>query len=197
MKGTMRSLVCILSVIALVLIPSFSWSGDDAYLLKKGTKEIGISSGFGASFSSNRVVNMIPLNLRYGAILTDPMGPSFLKGNVELLGEGTYDYVFHHQRKYGIGLSGLLRYNFIAGDCFKPFVQIGIGVYHSNLKMKDFPNDFNFLSQFGVGFNWFITPQVALQADGRVQHYSNAGFYEHNAGLNMQKFDLGIAYFFE
>ena len=196
MKGRIVRLVGFVTVVCLVLIPSFSKADDDGYLLKKGTKEFGIGSGFVASFSSNRTVNMIPLDIRYGVVLTDPIGPSFLKGNLELLGEATGDYVFHNQRKMGVGLSGLIRYNFLAADCFKPFIQAGIGVYHTTLKMEGFPNDFNFLSQGGVGFNLFVTSNVAIQLDYLVQHLSNAGFYEDNSGLNMQKAGLGIAYFF-
>jgi hypothetical protein len=196
MKGRTERWVGILFVVCLVFIPSFSWADDDAYLLKKGTKEIGIGSGFATSFDSNRNIDMVPLDIRYGIVLTDPIGPSFLKGNFEILGEATYDYIVD-QGGYGIGLSALFRYNFLTSDCFKPFLQVGIGVYHTNLSMKDFPNDFNFLSQAGVGFNLFISPKVALQANFGVQHLSNASLYEHNAGLNLYKGGLGLAYFFK
>ncbi|MCX8011828.1 MAG: acyloxyacyl hydrolase [Desulfobacterota bacterium] len=194
MKRIVRQWVGI--VLVLVLTPFFSWAEDGAYLLKKGTKEIGIGSGFAASFESNRVVNMIPLDLCYGIVVTDPLGASFLKGNVEMLGEATGDYVFHNQRKYGVGISGLVRYNLLWSDCFKPFIEAGIGVYHTNLEMEDFPNDFNFLSQGGIGFNWFVLPAIAIQLDYRIQHLSNAGIYDDNTGLNLQKGGLGIAYFF-
>jgi hypothetical protein len=196
MKGRTERWVGILFVVCLVFIPSFSWADDDAYLLKKGTKEFGIGSGYADSFSSNSDIDMVPLNIRYGYVFTNPMGPSILNGNFEILGEATYDYVLDQDR-YGLGLSGLLRYNFLWSDCFKPFFEIGIGVYHTNLSMEGFPNDFNFLSQGGVGFNLFVSSNIALQADFRVQHMSNAGFYENNSGLNMTRGGLGIAYFFK
>ena len=196
MRGRTEGWIGILFVVCLVFIPSFSWAEDDAYLLKKGTKEIGIGSGFATSFNSNRNIDMVPLDIRYGVVLTDPIGPSFLKGNFEILGEATYDYIVD-QGGYGVGLSALFRYNFLTSDCFKPFLQVGIGVYNTNLSMKDFPNDFNFLSQAGVGFNLFISPKVALQVDCGVQHLSNASLYKHNGGLNIQKGGLGIAYFFK
>jgi hypothetical protein len=195
MKGRTERWVGILFVVCLVFIPSFSWAEDDAYLLKKGTKEIEIGSGFAKSFDSNLNIDMVPLDILYGVVLTDPIGPSILKGNFEVLGEATYDYIVE-QRRYGVGLSALFRYNFLISNCFKPFFQLGIGVYNTNLSMKDFPNDFNFLSQGGVGFNLFITPKVALQGKYGVQHLSNASFYKHNGGLDMQKDGLGIAYFF-
>ena len=195
MKERIERWVGILFVVCLVFIPSFSWADDDAYLLKKGTKEFGIGSGYAKSFNSNRNIDMVPLDIRYGIVLTDPIGPSILKGNFEILGEATYDYVLDQDR-YGVGLSALIRYNFLTSDFFKPFFQVGIGAYHTNLSMEDFPNDFNFLSQAGVGFNLFVSSDVALQVDYRVQHLSNAGLYEHNDGLNMYKGGLGIAYFF-
>jgi hypothetical protein len=196
MKGRTEIWVGILFAVCLVFIPSFSWAEDDAYLLKKGTKEFGIGSGYADSFDSNSDIDMIPLDIRYGIVLTNPIGSSILKGNFEILGEATYDYVLDQDR-YGLGLSALVRYNFLWSDCFKPFLEAGIGVYHTNLSMKDFPNDFNFLSQGGIGFNLFISPKVALQADFRVQHLSNASFYDDNAGLNMYRGGLGVAYFFQ
>ena len=197
MKGLMWKLAVGLVVVILVSGPNFSWAQEECCpLLKKGTKEFSIGSGFGASFSSNTNVNFVPLNLRYGAVLTDPIGSSFWKGNFEVLGEATYDYIFHNQRKFGVSLAALFRYNFLMSECFVPFCQIGGGVYHSNVKMDDFPNDFNFLTQAGFGFNLFVRPNLALQADYRVQHLSNAGFYEENAGMNMQRGGVGIAYFF-
>jgi hypothetical protein len=195
MKGRTERWVGILFIVCLVVMPSFSWADDDAYLLKKGTKEIGIGSGFASSFEGNRNIDMVPLNIRYGVVLTDPIGPSILKGNFEILGEARYDYIVE-QGGYGFGLSALFRYNFLISDCFKPFFQLGIGVYNTNLSMKDFPNDFNFLSQTGVGFNVFISPKVALQVDYGVQHLSNASLYKHNGGLSSWKGGLGIAYFF-
>jgi len=195
MKGRTEGWVGILFVVCLVFIPNFSWAEDDAYLLKKGTKEFSIGSGFATSFDSNESIDMVPLDIRYGCVFTDPLGPSFLKGNFEILYEATYDYVLDQDR-YGLGLSALMRYNFLWTDCFKPFFEVGIGVYHTNLSMEDFPNDFNFLSQGGVGFNLFVSSNVALQVDYRVQHLSNASLYKHNAGLNMYKGGLGIAYFF-
>jgi hypothetical protein len=196
MKGRMKRWSGILFVVCLVFVPSFSWADDDAYLLKKGTKEFTIGSGFARSFDSNLSLDMVPLDLRYGVILTDPIGPSILKGNFEVLGEATYDYIVD-QGRYGIGLSALFRYNFLISDCFKPFFQLGIGVYNTNLAMRDFPNDFNFLSQAGVGFNLFISPKVALQLEYGAQHLSNASFYKHNGGLNRQKGEFGIAFFFK
>ena len=195
MKKMMARWVGILVVVGLVVIPGFSWAEDDAGVLNKGTREFGIGSGYANSFSSNSNIEMIPLDIHYGVVLTNPMGPSLLNGNLEILGEVTYDYVDDHG-DFGVGLSGLIRYNFLWSDCFKPFLEAGIGVYHTDINMEGFPNDFNFLSQGGVGFNLFMSPNVALQADFRIQHLSNASFYEHNSGLNMYRGGLGIAYFF-
>lgn len=183
-------------VIFLIVVPSFAWAEDGGCPLKKGTKEFGIGSGFANSYASNGNIEVVPLDIRYGVVLTDPIGPSFLRGNFEILGEATYDYIVD-QRGYGIGLSALFHWNFLTSDYFQPFLEFGVGAYHTNLSMKHFPNDFNFLSQGGVGFNLFISPKIALQGDYRYQHFSNAGIYARNAGLNMLKAGIGIAYFFK
>jgi len=195
-KASVGTIVFILLTIVVLAIPRLSVAGEGTPLVEKGTREISFGSGYGWSFQSNRHVESVPFNLRWGCVFTDPKGSSFWQGNWELLLEGTVNYLFHDQRKYGIGANGLIRYNFLSGKRVIPFLQAGFGVWHSNLKMHGFPNDFNFCSQGGGGLQYFVKKNVAIQGEYRLQHYSNAGLKAHNSGLNLANFWMGCAYFF-
>ena len=197
MKKRMVKFIFSFVGLSLIMMPGFSsWAEENAGFLQKGTRELGLEIGYGWSESSNRFVESIPISFHWGCILTNPIGPYFLKGNLEMLGEGSFSYLFHKQRKYGVGVSGLIRYNFLAGKRLVPYIQGGLGIWHTNFKMHGFPNDFNFSPQGGVGVQYFIKRNMAIQGEYRFRHFSNAGFYEHNSGLNMNNFWIGCAYFF-
>jgi opacity protein-like surface antigen len=185
-----------LSIISFLVIPNLSLAEENMHFLQKGTQEIGLGSGYGWSIDSNQYVASVPLNFHWGCIFTDPKGPSFLKGNWEVIAEGSFSYLFHGQRKYGIGIAGLIRYNFLAGKRLAPYIQGGVGIWHTNLEMHNFPNDFNFSPQGGVGIQYFITRNTAIQGEYRYQHFSNANLYKDNAGLDMNNFWIGYAYYF-
>lgn len=188
--------VMVLLAIGLLVIPHVLLAEEVGDPLTKGTQEIGISSGYGWSIGAERCINAVPLNVRWGCMFTDPQGCSFFRGIWEVLVEGSGSYLYNGPRAYGIGINGLLRYNFLAGKRFIPFFQGGVGVWHSNLDMHNFPSDFNFCSQVGPGVSFFLTTKAALQAEYRLQHYSNASLYKNNSGLNMSNFWVGCAYFF-
>jgi hypothetical protein len=196
MKGRIGEIAFIFLTISFLMTPCFLGAEEGIPLREKGTQEIGFGSGYGWSIESNRHVESVPLNLRWGCVLTEPKGSSFLKGNWELLLEGSVSYLFHNQRKYGLGANGLIRYNFLSGKRLVPFLQAGFGVWHSNLDMHNFPNDFNFCSQGGGGLQYFIKKDMAIQWEYRLQHFSNASLKDNNAGLNLSNFWIGCAYFF-
>lgn len=196
MKNGMKRSVVILWIMSVLIVPMPALADETMNLLEKGSREIGLGTGYGWSIESNRHIESVPLNLRWGCVLTDPKGSSFFKGNWELLVESSVSYLFHNQGKYGIGVAGLIRYNFLAGKCIVPFVQAGVGVWHTNLKMHGFPNDFNFCSQGGAGIQYFINRKMAILGEYRIQHLSNASLYENNAGLNLSNFWIGYAYYY-
>jgi len=196
MKTKIIRTVFIYSVISFLLVPKVSFAEEKMNPLKKGTQELGIGIGYGSSIDSERYVESVPLNIHWGCIFTDPKGSSFFKGNWEVLVEGSISYLFHNQNKYGIGVAGLIRYNFFAGKKLVPYIQAGVGVWHTNLDMHNFPNDFTLSPQGGVGIQYFIKKNMAIRGEYRFQHFSNAGLYKNNTGLHMNNFWVGYAHFF-
>ncbi len=194
--GTKKLLCPVVALLVIHLFVSSAAAQEGEPLLHRGLQEVGISTGFGWSFESDRTVNTVPLALYWGYVFSDPAKDGALRGCWEVLVEGSFNYLFHHQRKYAVGLTGLLRYNVLASQSVVPYLQAGMGVLHSNLKMDDFPPDFNFAPQAGVGFQWFLCPASALGIEYRVQHFSNAGLYKHNTGLNLHNIRISFSRYF-
>jgi hypothetical protein len=196
MRNKARYLFFSLALIVGLAVPVFALAEEAVYSLEKGMKGIEVGTGYGWSIGSGRHVQSIPLNLRWGCIFTDPMGPSYFRGNWEWLVEGSASYLFHDQNKYGLGINGLIRYNLITKSRLAPFIQGGMGVWYTNWIMDRFPNDFNFGSQGGGGLQYFLNKRTSIMGEYRFQHFSNAGFYSHNKGLNLNNCWFGCAFYY-
>lgn len=147
---------------------------------------IGVHTGYGYSFESKREVRFAGVYPWIGYLLTDPVGSGWLRGSLEPIGEATLSYVWKEQRKGCFGANAHLRYNLLPDSgVWRPDVQIGFGVAHTNLDMDDFGTHFNFVSSAACGLRCHITPEIALGVESRVFHLSNAGLDTDNDGLNM------------
>jgi outer membrane protein W len=130
-------------------------------------------------------------------VLTDPVGAGWYQGTLEALVEGSFSYVFKHQRTYSAGVNLLARYNFLThSDVWRPYVQAGFGVVHTNLVMDNFGSNVNFVSSAACGLQYFFTKRNAVSLEWRVFHMSNAGLDHENSGLNVNNFFLGLSYCF-
>jgi opacity protein-like surface antigen len=56
---------------------------------------------------------------------------------------------------------------------------------------------FNFLEQGAAGAHYYLNNNLAITADYRFRHVSNAGIDEPNGGINTSFFLLGATYRFE
>ncbi|MBN2468825.1 MAG: acyloxyacyl hydrolase, partial [Deltaproteobacteria bacterium] len=175
MRSKRGNVIAGLMIVGVLFLPWMSLAEDAGTPLAKGTKEIGFSTGYGFSDGAERYVESLPITVHWGYVFTEPKGSSFFRGNLEFLAEGRFSYLLHDRHQYGVEVAGLIRYNFLAGGCLVPYLQGGVGVLHSNLDMHNFPNDFNFSPQLGVGIQYFINRSMAIRGEYRSIHYSNAG----------------------
>ena len=196
MRNKARYVVVFSALIVSLMNPIFSLAEDAANSLEKGMKAIEIGTGYGWSIGNTHDMEAVPLNLRWGCVFSDPMGPSYFRGVWEALWEGNVSYLSNHQEKYGIGVNFLMRYNLLTKNRFVPFVQGGVGVWYTNWIMDRFPNDFNFGSQAGAGLQYFWNKRTSILGEYRYQHFSNAGLYSHNKGLNLSNFWIGCAFYY-
>ena len=182
--------------ISLLLLPRNAAAQDFSDFLEKGTREYGIATGHGWSFGGSDRVKTIPVNVHWGQVISDRKGSSWYRGCWEVLAEGTFNYLYHNRHQYGIGLTGLLRYNFARESAWVPFVQGGIGLWHSNIDYPNFPNDLNFSPQAGVGLQYFICTCMSFHVEYRIQHFSNASTRSDNPGLDFNNVLAGISWYY-
>jgi len=123
-------------------------------------------------------------------------GPA--RGNFEILGEVFGGPVVTGDHgNYVAGLTFWGRYNFVQpGWKFVPYGQLGIGATATDLDQSIIGQVFQFNLEAAVGTRYFIKPHVALNAEYRYQHLSNANSGTRNVGVNAQGVYLGVSWFF-
>ena len=171
----------------------------------KGRKEFqsvtGVFWSFTPSTSTRATVNSTMSSYRLGVMLNDVSGGGWLRGNFEFLLEGFSGTIYQGP---GNGLGGAtlqLRYNFVQPETrWVPYFQIGAGGVYSDMD-KDRARStvgsaLNFNLQSAVGLRYLVNDKWAVSLEAGIRHISNAGFTDHNAGLNSVGAQLGLSYFF-
>ena len=99
----------------------------------------------------------------------------------------------------GIAVGGgmALRYNFLFGHRFVPFLDANAGIVHLDFDLQHQSDGFNFNVGFGGGFHRFVSRRTALTTSIRWQHFSNLGTHLPNNGINAVQFLIGVSYFWE
>ena len=89
----------------------------------------------------------------------------------------------------------MLRYNFLESGRVVPFIEAGAGLLGTDFDLKGQSDGFNFSVQGGLGLHFFVLPRVAVTAEARLHHISNAGLRQPNNGINDCLFLLGASFF--
>lgn len=167
-----------------------------------GKQEIGLAVGYGFGIRTKDTkgelddVRYIYLAPRWGIGISDPMGgAAWYRGNFELLGEGAV--LFNREPKNGFagGITALVRYNFLPGGKFIPFVEGGAGILDLDFDLEGRSDGFNFSPQAGLGFHYFVSQRTAFTGEWRWHHISNADIEKPNRGINSSLFLIGISVF--
>lgn len=79
---------------------------------------------------------------------------------------------------------------------FQPYIKAGVGMLFMSQHTREMSTRFNFLEQLGAGAHYFLTKKLALTAECRYRHVSNAGIREPNHGMNTWFYLGGITYRF-
>jgi len=168
---------------------------------QSGTWHLGLMGGysiphkiFAPRFAN---VHFAPLLLQIGYTLTDVRGPFPVRGSLEVIFEPTFMITTSPSTTFGEGASFLLRYNFVTGTRWVPFLDLGVGILHWNLRLPTIlETRFNFMLQAGPGLHYFATDHLAITGQVRLHHISNAGIEKPNIGVNSSVYLLGVSYFF-
>ena len=154
------------------------------------------------------VYNYQQNNVRLGWMLVspddkeNPFRDTPFRGNFEALFETTGSYVWESFGTYMVGVTGLIRYNFVQPNWIVvPYIQGGAGIIYTNAR--------NWSNQEAIGGNWEFTPQFAgglkfliddnfsFNLEGAFQHISNANTSARNEGVNAYGGFAGFTYYFD
>ena len=140
--------------------------------------------------------------IRVGLMLDTPhTGGTFLRGNDELMLEGTGGPIFQGPGT-GLGsLSFIYRRNFLApGARLVPYLNLGGGGLYSNAYRNQVQqaigSKFEFDLQASVGLRYRLARHWTLDGEFAYRHISNAHFAERNLGTNAIGGLLGASYSF-
>jgi len=195
-----------------VLICGPVWAGafDGEELLKKGTLEWGVKTGYGLTNGvgpARAGVDFFGFLPRVGYVFTQLQGKPPWKGSLEggveavpvlLAFESTP--AFGSRTIYGGGLTAFLHYDLHTGTRLVPFLEGGAGLLLSTPQSRDpvsqfRASQFNFTLQIGVGLRYVLSQRAALSVEYRFHHLSDAGLTESNPGFNADFLLVGFSLF--
>jgi len=181
--------------------PAAEASSQDQ-LFTGGRFEAALNSGAMFSFSGPSQ-NRSPINYTFtgvqlGYMLWDVRGDGWLRGNVELAGEGFGNAIFEGDGSYISGGTLWVRYNLVPQHShgLVPYAQAGGGFVSTDINHGIVGQPFNFNLGLALGARYFVGHNWALSLEYRYQHISNADLNKHNLGINAHGPILGVSYFF-
>jgi len=162
--------------------------------------EYGFLTGYGVThkyFGATRTqVQTWDAIARFGYFLSDEIGRgSWYQGRHELLVELPYHMAVDHNAKSMVGGYLLGSWKFTGLKQLAPYVFAGGGALFVDLGLPTMGSKLDFSYQGGCGLQYFIKSDLALMAEYRYHHISNAGTATPNEPLNSSKFLFGISYY--
>jgi len=96
-----------------------------------------------------------------------------------------------------IGNNFLIKIGFLPETSkIQPYFKGGVGVVYITQHTREQGTQFNFNEYAGIGMHYFFKKNLALTAEFRWRHLSNAGIDSPNSGINTNYGICGISYLF-
>jgi lipid A 3-O-deacylase len=150
--------------------------------------------GLNGSTANSGVWNV---GLRYGWILTGPVGPGFLRGQFEYAVDvvPVFLVVQKSGTAYGFGLNPFaLKWNFTKPRKVVPYFELGGGTLFTNVDVPPGTSRINFTTSGALGMH-FLRSKYNFSAELRFMHISNASIANLNPGINTLQLRLGFGRF--
>jgi lipid A 3-O-deacylase len=166
--------------------------------VQSGGNEVQIWTGGGHALNgSTSDTGVWNLGLRYGWVLTDAVGPGFLRGRFEYAVDAIPAFVLTQRNgtAYGLGLTPVgLKWNFAEPRHVVPYFEIDGGLLFSNRNVPPGTSTVNFTTSGALGMH-FLRKKYNWSAEVRFMHISNAGLASPNPGINTLQVRLGFGRF--
>lgn len=150
--------------------------------------------GFGATRTRVQTVDAIG---RFGYFLSDEVGKGWYRGRHELLMELPLHLAVDPRTRAmtGVYLLGSWKFTGLKEKRLYPYVFAGGGVLFVDLGLPTMGSRLGFSYQGGTGIQYLIRNDLAVTAEYRYHHISNAGTAEPNEPLNSSKILFGLSLF--
>ena len=175
--------------------------GEESHFFPAASAEYSFQLGYGIThrgFVQTRTqVQTVDFIGRYGYFLTDQMGHGWYRGQFEHIVELPLHLVIDPRTRIMTGANLLASWKFtgLAEDKLYPYVFAGGGVLFVDLGLPTMGSRLDFSYGGGNGIQYMLRKDLAVSAEYRNHHISNAGTAEPNEPLNSSKFLIGISLF--
>ncbi len=141
-------------------------------------------------------VNMLIAAPQVGLVVWDSPRSRLPMNRFEIISEGILGSAFH-PGGHLFGNTLMFRFGFKPVRRVVPFFDAGIGALHTTLdnQAPEISGHTQFLSQGGLGVQFFRRPGRAFVLEYRYFHMSNAGIQEPNHGFNGSMVSIGYRWF--
>jgi lipid A 3-O-deacylase len=150
--------------------------------------------GFGATRTQVQTVDAIG---RFGYFLSNEVGTGWYRGRHELLVELPLHLAVDPRTRAMTGgyLLGSWKFTGLKQERLYPYVFAGGGVLFVDLGLPTMGSRLDFVYQGGAGIQYLIRNDLAVTAEYRYHHISNARTAVLNEPLNSSKFFFGLSIF--
>lgn len=163
-----------------------------------GGNEVQVWTGGGHGLNgSTSDIGVWNLGLRYGWVVTGPIGPGPLRGRFEYAVDVVPAFVVTQRNgtAYGLGLNPFaLKWNFATARDVTPYFELGGGTLLSNTQVPPGTSRVNFTTTGALGLH-FLRSKYNWSAEIRFMHISNAGLASPNPGINTLQVRVGFGRF--
>ncbi len=169
--------------------------------VSKASREYTFLGGYGTThpgFGETQTrVQTIDAIARFGYFLSDEVGKGWVQGRHELFVELPLHLAVEPETGVMTGayLLGSWKFTGLKKDRFYPYIFAGGGILYVDLGLPTMGSRLNFCYQGGAGIQYLIRNDLAITAEYRYHHISNAGTAEPNEPLNSSKILFGISLF--
>jgi hypothetical protein len=150
--------------------------------------------GFGKTRTQVQTVDFIG---RYGYFLSGELGCGWYRGQFQHVLELPIYLAVDPKTRIMTGGNLLAKWNFtgLKDDRLLPYVFAGGGVLYVDLGLPTMGSRLDFTYGGGTGLQYLFRKDMAVSAEYRYHHISNAGTAEPNEPLNSSKILFGISLF--
>ena len=190
------------SLVLLLLTAGPALAFDVNQTFSKGTNVMSLEGGGGTQNNLEQHKRQTGLDLwylgyRYSLLPLDPVGPSVLRGALEVGVEPLFQKYTGGRNAFWMGLAAEGRWHFISLGRFVPYVEVGAGAGGTDLKAIEIDSTFAFLLSAGLGASFFVTDELAVYGGYRMIHVSNGHTSKLNRGFEADTAVVGVSYYFK